>query len=150
MSSLEQRKKGPGGRPTIYDPKRHPQAAYRACILGCTNQELADKLGISIGSVEEWLRVHKEFSMAVKSGREGADEDIAGALYTKALNGDVTAQIFWLKNRRTANWRDRKDIDVNATVRHSVEEFSDAELASIAAGGSERNPSPQKSKTQPH
>ncbi|WP_010276451.1 helix-turn-helix domain-containing protein [Paenibacillus senegalensis] len=32
---------------------------------------------------------------------------------TKEVQPDVTAQIFWLKNRRPDKWRDKKDIDAN-------------------------------------
>lgn len=32
---------------------------------------------------------------------------------TKEVQPDVTAQIFWLKNRRPEIWRDKKDIDGN-------------------------------------
>ena len=31
---------------------------------------------------------------------------------TKQVVPDVTAQIFWLKNRRSADWKDRKFVDV--------------------------------------
>ena len=31
------------------------------------------------------------------------------ALLLKALCGDVTAQIFWLKNRRPDKWRDKPE-----------------------------------------
>lgn len=32
---------------------------------------------------------------------------------TKEVQPDVTAQIFWLKNRKPEQWRDKKDIDAN-------------------------------------
>lgn len=32
---------------------------------------------------------------------------------TKEVQPDVTAQIFWLKNRKPQDWRDRKDINAN-------------------------------------
>ena len=32
---------------------------------------------------------------------------------TKVVPPDTTAQIFWLKNRRPEEWRDRKDVDVS-------------------------------------
>ena len=34
-------------------------------------------------------------------------------LYKNALAGNVTAQIFWLKNRRPAEWRDVQNIEAN-------------------------------------
>ena len=37
---------------------------------------------------------------------------------TKEVQGNTTAQIFWLKNRKPDIWRDRKDIDLNANVNN--------------------------------
>jgi len=33
----------------------------------------------------------------------------------KQVQPDVTAQIFWLKNRKPETWRDKKDLDVSVT-----------------------------------
>lgn len=43
---------------------------------------------------------------------------------TKEVQPDVTAQIFWLKNRKPAEWRDRQEIDANikGTVNHTFED----------------------------
>lgn len=38
----------------------------------------------------------------------------------KQMAPDVTAQIFWLKNRKPAEWRDKRDIDVGGQVEFSV------------------------------
>lgn len=35
---------------------------------------------------------------------------------TKHVQPNTTAQIFWLKNRKPADWRDRKDIDANINM----------------------------------
>lgn len=46
---------------------------------------------------------------------------------TKEVLPDVTAQIFWLKNRKPEVWRDRKQIDAN--VNHNGFDYmTDAEI----------------------
>jgi hypothetical protein len=35
---------------------------------------------------------------------------------TKEVQPDVTAQIFWLKNRKPAEWRDKQQIDTNIST----------------------------------
>lgn len=35
---------------------------------------------------------------------------------TKEVQPDVTAQIFWLKNRKPAEWRDKRQIDTNIST----------------------------------
>ena len=39
----------------------------------------------------------------------------------KQAHPDTTAQIFWLKNRKPEEWRDKKDLDVS--VNKSLEDF---------------------------
>ena len=38
-----------------------------------------------------------------------ADYEVENALYKAAINGNVTAMIFWLKNRKPHGWKDRKE-----------------------------------------
>lgn len=42
----------------------------------------------------------------------GAEEMVLTKEYVKHVPPDVTAQIFWLKNRKPEEWRDRKDVAV--------------------------------------
>lgn len=35
---------------------------------------------------------------------------------TKEVQGDTTAQIFWLKNRRPEQWRDKRDVQVEGEI----------------------------------
>jgi len=56
-----------------------------------------------------------ELLVALKENRDEADYAIENALYKKALEGDNTAMIFWLKNRQPKKWRDRQEIDSKIT-----------------------------------
>ena len=55
----------------------------------------------------EWKKKFPEISDALKTGKEVVDYQVENALLDKALDGDTTAQIFWLKNRRPDKWRDK-------------------------------------------
>ncbi|CUH95892.1 hypothetical protein P22_1978 [Propionispora sp. 2/2-37] len=52
----------------------------------------------------------------------------------KEVQPDTTAQIFWLKNRKPAEWRDRKDIEHGGgiDIRKVYEDMSEAELLELA------------------
>jgi hypothetical protein len=53
----------------------------------------------------------------VEDARAQADEVVIHSLYTKATVGkDTTAMIFWLKNRRPGEWRDRRDLTVEGRL----------------------------------
>ena len=45
-------------------------------------------------------------------------ERVVNSLYHQAISDNVTAQIFWLKNRRPAEWRDVQNIE--ATHQHYI------------------------------
>lgn len=48
---------------------------------------------------------------------------------TKEVQGDTTAQIFWLKNRKPNEWRDKKEIGVNGNINTNMtNEQLDAEI----------------------
>jgi len=68
-----------------------------------------DKIGVAVSTFCEWKTRFPEFAEALKSGKEVADFHVENALYEKAVSGDVTAMIFWLKNRKPKQWRDRPD-----------------------------------------
>lgn len=98
-------------RPNKYDT----HVAPRLCEVkdwarnGVSNKEIAKKLGISIDSFCLYQKKFSEFSEAIKNTREAVDGQVENALLQAALNGNTTAQIFWLKNRRPEQWRDKPE-----------------------------------------
>ena len=109
--------KGGKGGPLKYD-RRYAKIAALAYNAGHIDQEVAELIGIGVPTLHQWKLHHKEFAEARKSGKAPADERVIESLYNRALgfvrNGryfppDVTACIFWLKNRRPDEWRDRQD-----------------------------------------
>ena len=79
---------------------------------GLSDEQLARKIGISTSTLYEWKNKHTDFADSIKKSKEVADFEVESALYKKACSGDVTAQIFWLKNRKPDKWRDKTDMTV--------------------------------------
>lgn len=77
---------------------------------GLTDEQIAHNIGISRSTLSEWKNKYPDFSDALKRSKEVADYEVENALFKKAKMGDVTAQIFWLKNRRPEKWRDKADM----------------------------------------
>lgn len=119
------------GRPTLYNPNTMPERAYKLCMLGLTEEQLAIAFGVHVNTIRLWKNKYPDFEDAVMRGKEMADFEVANALYHRAkgyeqkekfvriVNGqavefervryvppDTTACIFWLKNRQRQNWRD--------------------------------------------
>lgn len=74
---------------------------------GLNDEQIAEKIDIAASTLYEWKNKYPEISEALKKGKEVVDYQVENALLDKALNGDATAQIFWLKNRRPDKWRDK-------------------------------------------
>lgn len=121
------------GRPSKFEPEFCEQA-YKLCLLGLTNEELASFFGVATSSIDKWISEIPEFSGAIKKGRIIADSNVADRLYQRAMgyehpeekvfcnNGDIVsatvtkhyppepvAAFFWLKNRQRKKWKDKPD-----------------------------------------
>ena len=74
---------------------------------GATDAEIAKRLGVSRDSLIEYKKAYPEFSDILKKNKDYVDQQVENALLQSALNGNITAQIFWLKNRRPKQWREK-------------------------------------------
>lgn len=70
---------------------------------GLTDEQIAEKIGISPRTLERWKNNHSQICQVLKVGKEQANFIIENELFKKARNGNVTAMIFYLKN----NWREK-------------------------------------------
>lgn len=129
------------GRPTKYDESLNEQVEKLA-KLGATDTELSDFLNIAESTLNLWKIEYPEFSESIKKGKIIADSNVADRLYQRAMgfehdseeikvsDGEVirvpvrkiyppdsTAAIFWLKNRRGKEWRDKQEIDQTSTIK---------------------------------
>ncbi|MGK0466475.1 transposase [Clostridium sp.] len=113
------------------------------CRDGLIEEQIAKNLGIGVSTLSKYKVEHIELVEALKKGKEVVDIEVENALkrratgysyieyktttnaagirttteITKEVAADTTAQIFWLKNRKPKEWRDRKDIDSNINVK---------------------------------
>lgn len=70
---------------------------------GLTDDQIANNMGIAPRTLAYWKHNHVQILQALKVGREQANFVVERELFKKAVNGNTTAMIFWLKN----NWRDK-------------------------------------------
>ena len=74
---------------------------------GLTDEQIAHNMGIRRTTLYDWKNKYPDINDALKKGKEIVDYEVENALLKRAKQGDVTAQIFWLKNRRPEKWRDK-------------------------------------------
>jgi hypothetical protein len=75
--------------------------------MGAKQEDVAARIGVRSPKT-----LRKYFRDELDQGGSEANMSVAQALYKKAKDGDVKAQMFWLKCR--AGWRDRPDFEVPA------------------------------------
>jgi hypothetical protein len=125
------------GRPTKFKDEYVAQAE-KLCRLGATDIEVADFFGVDVRTLYRWKGEREDFCQALKAGKEVSDERVERSLFARATGyehdevdirvvdhaivqtpirkyypPDTTAAIFWLKNRKPGDWRDKIDADLN-------------------------------------
>lgn len=98
------------GRPTEFR-QEYCQHAFQLALLGATDAEMADSLRINLTTFYRWKNQFSSFADAISEGKLKADGSVAASLYQSAMAGSDTACIFWLKNRRPHEWKDKHDIE---------------------------------------
>lgn len=91
----------------------------RMAAAGLSKQQAAHVLGM-----KSQTQVTHHYDEEWTQGAAEAIFGVAGLLYRKALQGNVTAMIFYLKAR--AGWRDRGPVDVEDAPLEPIEEQTEA------------------------
>lgn len=65
---------------------------------GLTVEEVANNIGIARQTLQRWSKEHKDIYDALKTGKSEAVALVENKLFLKAMSGNITAIIFWLKN----------------------------------------------------
>ena len=84
---------------------------------GLTNEQIAHNIGISRETLNVWTKKYSDISDALKKSKDVVDRQVENALFKKACEGDTTAMIFWLKNRRPDDWRDKRETQLSGSVQ---------------------------------
>lgn len=91
---------------------------------GLTDEQLAEKMSIGIRTLYDWKIRYPQISQALKKGKEIVDFEVENALLKSAIDGNTTAQIFWLKNRRPDKWRDKPVEDIGPKDETTEDDLS--------------------------
>jgi len=107
---------------------------------GLTDEQIAHNIGINRSTLYTWKKKYPQIKFAIDDGKKPVDFEVENSLLKSALGfnyeetkvyqykkddgsvenrvekttkyqpPNVTAQIFWLKNRKPEQWSDRKDV----------------------------------------
>lgn len=76
-------KRGPG-KPTDYRPE-YAEQAFKQCLAGATDKDLADFFGKAESTINEWKLKHPEFAERLRAGKEVAVGEVANSIYKAAI-----------------------------------------------------------------
>lgn len=115
---------------------------------GLTDEQISHNMGIRRETLYDWKKKYPNITNVLKRGKEVVDRQVENALYRTALGFEyeeetvtndgmivttkkyskpnTTAQIFWLKNRKPNEWRDKQEIEnTNRNIEINVGDWDD-------------------------
>lgn len=98
-------------------------AQVEALSAFLTVEQMADYFGMSKTTFYELMERQPEVSERYKKGKAKAIEKVGQSLLQKALDGNTTAMIFYLKTQ--ANWRESQHIEHEHTEKSFEEKLKD-------------------------
>lgn len=127
---------------------------------GLTNEQIAHNIGIRSKTLYEWINKFSVIGDALKRGKEVVDIEVENSLLKRALGysydevtkeisketgqlvvtkvvtkqviPDTTAMIYWLKNRKPKQWRDKPTLDTDmSNMIESMNTLTQAMLSNI-------------------
>lgn len=104
------------GRPKIKITAAMLRKAEGFAADGLTKEQIALNLGFTYETLRVKQKEYSAFSVAIKKGQAQGLATISNALMKSALQGNVTAMIFYLKNRDSKQWSDRR---INENIERS-------------------------------
>lgn len=133
------------GRPTDYRPE-FAERAIVLCEAGALDVDLAREFEVSVATIYNWKLKHPDFLEATKMAKEVADRRVERSLFERATGysypavkimsvaseiqqvpyiehvpPDTASMIFWLKNRRPSDWRDKQEVVNDVTVKSDID-----------------------------
>ncbi|HHC6573316.1 MULTISPECIES: hypothetical protein [Vibrio harveyi group] len=131
--------------------------AYKLCLLGARDQDLADFFEVHRDTIFHWVSLYPEFAEARKRGKLAADSEVAYSLFNRAIGmtitkqkvlssgqvveyqenlpPDVRAMEFWLKCRSRVNWNPNQQVELSGSQANPLA-FILADIAKESEGAS--------------
>lgn len=102
------------GGPKYYPSDEHRKQATEMARVGISNKQIAPVLNISEDTLEKY------YAQDMRKARTSATAMVAGKLFQKAMEGDNTCMIFWLKTQ--AQWQEVMRIEqtIEAEVKFKI------------------------------
>lgn len=98
----------------------NPDKVEALAAQGLTMDQIASCLGVGRSTLYERMGTEADVMDAIKRGRAKGVATVSNALFQSAKGGNITAQIFYLKNRAPQDWRDRREHELSGPDGEAV------------------------------
>ena len=130
------------GHPSKFESMK--EILMKLAERGFTDVQMAEIIGVTDRTINNWKKKDPVFFQSLKDWKLIADEKVERSLYERATGysckedkifndsgtplivptiknypPDTTAAIFWLKNRKQKEWRDRQELEHSGTINIS-------------------------------
>lgn len=138
---------------TDYDPS-YAARAHDLCMVGLSELEISQVLGISVGYLRGWREHYEDFNQAWVSGVALASVKVVGALHKRAcgydklvwrdtpqgmmqelkhIEANIPACVFWLTNKHPDQWKTKVEHEGPSSGNLLPVNMSDTEAARSVA-----------------
>ena len=101
----------PAGRPPFEFDEATLKRVESLAAQGLNKTQIARSLGIHRATLSRKKAENSEIDDAIKRGEAKGIATVTNALFQAARDGNITAQIFFLKNRDPDHWKDRQYVE---------------------------------------
>lgn len=132
------------GQPTKYK-EEYDTIAYQLCLLGFIDKQIADTLGVTDTTINNWKIAHPSFFESIRQGKTLADGKMAESLFNSGIGNhyieeekldkegvpvtlrrqippNVQAQSLFLRNRQPDKWRNSVEVEAVIATDDMTEE----------------------------
>ena len=145
------------GHPSKFESMK--EILMKLAERGFTDVQMAEIIGVTDRTINNWKKKDPVFFQSLKDWKLVADEKVERSLYERATGysheedkifnndgfpmivptikryaPDPTSMIFWLKNRKQKEWREKQEIvatNINHNLNDDVSGMTEAELDEI-------------------
>ncbi len=98
------------GRSAFKPTEEQRELVMQLAAFGLRHSDIGLFIRSSRGKPISEPTIRKNFSLELDTGRLKANVKVAQTLYKKAIGGDTTSMIFWLKSQ--AGWKDTQRVEL--------------------------------------
>jgi len=106
--------------------------------IGLTDEQIGVSIGVSRSTITRRKREDDAFDAAIREGKQAGLTAVTNSLFNAATDDtkpNMSAAIFYLKNRGQGAWRDKSEVDANVSGGIEVTHDIDAALQALKDAG---------------